>query len=314
VPHDVLRALVIFAAGLAAGTINTVVGSGTLITFPTLLAFGYPPVLANVSNNVGLVPGVASGVYGYRSELGGQRRRLIRLGSASVCGGLVGAILLLTLPQSAFKAIVPALIGLAVVMVIIQPRLAKWVAERQRARAALATPDGADAGGTGAGSAGGGSSGAVADGASVGGASVGGASVAAGAHGASAVAVAAPPAVEEAIGGPVLWVLVFLAGIYGGYFGAAQGVLLIGMLGIALNDSLQRINAAKNVLAGLVNGLAAVVFILATHIDWGVAGLIAAGSIIGGQVGARIGKRLPPWGLRVVIVCVGTAALIKLLT
>ena len=126
-------------------------------------------------------------------------------------------------------------------------------------------------------------------------------------------AAAASPAAAEAIGGPVLWVLVFLAGIYGGYFGAAQGVLLIGMLGIALNDSLQRINAAKNVLAGLVNGLAAVVFILATHIDWGVAGLIAAGSIIGGQVGARIGKRLPPWGLRVVIVCVGTAALIKLL-
>jgi uncharacterized protein len=294
VPHDLLRALAIFAVGLAAGTINTVVGSGTLITFPTLLAFGYPPVLANVSNNVGLVPGVASGVYGYRSELGGQRRRLIRLGSASVGGGLVGAILLLTLPQSAFKDIVPALIGLAVVMVIIQPRLATWVAERQRARAALATPDGATPDGAGAGG-------------------TGAAAVGAGADGAGAVAVAAPPAPAEAIGGPVLWVLVFLAGIYGGYFGAAQGVLLIGMLGIALNDSLQRINAAKNVLAGLVNGLAAVVFILATHIDWGVAGLIAAGSIIGGQVGARIGKRLPPWGLRVVIVCVGTVALIKLL-
>jgi uncharacterized protein len=276
VPHDLLQALAIFAAGLAAGTINTVVGSGTLITFPTLLAFGYPPVLANVSNNVGLVPGVASGVYGYRAELGGQRDRLIRLGSASMCGGLVGAILLLTLPQSAFKAIVPALIGLAVVMVIIQPRLAKWVAERQRARAALATPDGASAGGP-------------------------------------ADSVAAASAAQEAIGGPVLWVLVFLAGIYGGYFGAAQGVLLIGMLGIALNDSLQRINATKNVLAGLVNGLAAVVFIIATHIDWGVAGLIAAGSIIGGQAGARIGRRLPPWGLRLVIVCVGTAALVKLL-
>jgi uncharacterized membrane protein YfcA len=305
VPHDLLRALIIFAAGLAAGTINTVVGSGTLITFPTLLAFGYPPVLANVSNNVGLVPGVASGVYGYRSELGGQRRRLIRLGSASVCGGLVGAILLLTLPQSAFKAIVPALIGLAVVMVIIQPRLAKWVAERQRARAALATPHGAGAAaeGVGAGAAGGVGSGVVSHGASVG----------VGADGTCAVAVAAPPAAAEAIGGPVLWVLVFLAGIYGGYFGAAQGVLLIGMIGIALNDSLQRINAAKNVLAGLVNGLAAVVFILATHVDWGVAGLIAAGSIIGGQVGARIGKRLPPWGLRVLIVCVGTAALVKLL-
>jgi uncharacterized membrane protein YfcA len=306
VPHDLLRALVIFAAGLAAGTINTVVGSGTLITFPTLLAFGYPPVLANVSNNVGLVPGVASGVYGYRSELGGQRRRLIRLGSASVCGGLVGAILLLTLPQSAFKEIVPALIGLAVVMVIIQPRLARWVAERQRARAALATPDGAGAGAGGAGAGGAGAEGMGRGGGASAGAEGGGAD--------GAVAVAAPPAVAEAIGGPVLWVLVFLAGIYGGYFGAAQGVLLIGMLGIALNDSLQRINAAKNVLAGLVNGLAAVVFILATHVDWGVAGLIAAGSIIGGQVGARIGKRLPPWGLRVLIVCVGTAALIKLLT
>ena len=270
-PHDLLRALAIFAVGLAAGTINTVVGSGTLITFPTLLAFGYPPVLANVSNNVGLVPGVASGVYGYRAELVGQRRRLIRLGSASMCGGLVGAILLLTLPQSAFKAIVPALIGVAVVMVVIQPRVAKSVAERQRARAALVTPDGA-----------------IAD-------------------------APAACATEEAIGGPVLWVLVFLAGIYGGYFGAAQGVLLIGLMGIALNDSLQRINAAKNVLAGLVNGLAAVVFIIATHVDWGVAGLIAAGSIIGGQVGARIGRRLPPWGLRVVIVCVGVAALVKLL-
>jgi len=233
---------------------------------------------------------VASGVYGYRSELGGQRRRLIRLGSASVCGGLVGAILLLTLPQSAFKAIVPALIAVAVVMVVIQPRLAKWVAERQRARAGLVTSAGTSADSP------------AADAAAV-----------AVAAAAVADAAAPAPASSAAIGGPVLWVLVFLAGIYGGYFGAAQGVLLIGMLGIALNDSLQRINAAKNVLAGLVNGLAAVVFIIATHIDWGVAGLIAAGSIIGGQVGARIGRRLPPWGLRVVIVCVGIAALVKLL-
>ncbi|MFY9650660.1 sulfite exporter TauE/SafE family protein, partial [Trebonia sp.] len=137
-----LQALAIFAAGLAAGTINTVVGSGTLITFPTLLAFGYPPVLANVSNNVGLVPGVASGVHGYRAELEGQRRRIIRLGSASACGGLVGAILLLVLPAEAFKAIVPALIGVAVVMVLIQPRLARWMARRQLARSAGRAGDG----------------------------------------------------------------------------------------------------------------------------------------------------------------------------
>src|SRR6201996_9212674 len=180
--HDVLVALAIFAVGLAAGTINTVVGSGTLITFPTLLAFGYPAVLANVSNNVGLVPGVASGVHGYRAELAGQRRRVIRLGAASICGGLVGAILLLVLPAGAFKAIVPVLIGIALVMVVFQPRLARWVAARQRARSA--GPGGAG----------------------------------------QRVDARAP----DAVGGPVLWLLVFCTGVYGGYFGAAQGVLLIG--------------------------------------------------------------------------------------
>jgi uncharacterized membrane protein YfcA len=313
-----LQALAIFAAGLAAGTINTVVGSGTLITFPTLLAFGYPPVLANVSNNVGLVPGVASGVHGYRAELEGQRRRIIRLGSASACGGLVGAILLLVLPAEAFKAIVPALIGVAVVMVLIQPRLARWMARRQVARSAgragdgdlAAQADGADPGSRPPADADHGAGGA-------GGAGGTGGNGAAGRAGA-ATAVGVLPATgissrADAIGGPVLWALVFCAGVYGGYFGAAQGVLLIGMLGIAFTDSLQRINAVKNVLAGLVNGLAAIVFIALTHIDWGVAGLIAAGSIIGGQVGARIGRRLPPWGLRLVIVCVGVAALVKLL-
>ena len=250
-----VEALAIFGAGLAAGTINTVVGSGTLITFPTLLAFGFPPVLANVSNNVGLVPGVLSGIQGYRKELDGQRARMVRLGSASLLGGLVGAILLLVLPQSAFKSIVPALIALAVGMIVVQPWLAKQVAARRKEREAPGT---------------------------------------------------------EA-GGPVLWFLVFLTGIYGGYFGAAQGILLIGLLGITFSDSLQRINAVKNVLACVVNAVAAVVFIAATHVDWAAAGLIAAGSVIGGQVGARIGRRLKPWGLRALIVCVGVVALVRLL-
>ena len=285
--HDLLHALAIFAAGLAAGTINTVVGSGTLITFPTLLAFGYPPVLANVSNNVGLVPGVASGMHGYRAELAGQRRRVIRLGVASLCGGLVGAILLLALPAGAFKAIVPVLIGIALVMVVFQPRLAKWVAARQaaRGRTPVMAPGSGDPGGSSA------------------------------AGGSSAVGVMAPAAQDAALqaGGPVLCVLVFLSGVYGGYFGAAQGVLLLGLMGVAFTDSMQRINAVKIVLAGLVNGIAAVVFVLATHVDWGVAGLIAAGAILGGQFGARIGRKLPPWGLRVLIICVGIAALVKLL-
>ena len=304
-----LQALAIFAVGVAAGTINTVVGSGTLITFPTLLAFGYPPVLANVSNNVGLVPGAVSSVHGYRAELAGQRRRLVRLGSASVCGGLLGAILLLVLPADAFKAIVPVLIALAVVMVIIQPRLARWMARRQVARSAGPSGPGGPGGPgrPGGSSVTGGSGGLGRPGGPGGTAAVGG-----------TTAVGVRPATEvtrdaDAVGGPVLWLLVFCAGAYGGYFGAAQGVLLIGMLGIALNDNLQRINAVKIVLAGLVNAIAAVVFIALMHVDWGIAGLIAAGSILGGQLGARIGRRLPPWGLRLVIVFVGGAALVKLL-
>lgn len=290
VSHDLLQALAIFAAGLAAGTINTVVGSGTLITFPTLLAFGYPPVIANVSNNVGLVPGSVSGAVGYRAELNGQRRRLLRLGAASLCGGLVGAILLLVLPAGAFKEIVPALIGIALVMVVFQPRLSKWVAARQAARSGVAGGPGPDDGSPV-------DSGSAVDG------------------GSGAVGVVTPVATQTiaAVGGPVLWGLVFLSGVYGGYFGAAQGVLLLGLMGVAFTDSMQRINATKNVLAGLVNGTAAIVFIVAGHVDWGVAGLIAAGSIVGGQVGARVGRKLPPWGLRVLIVCVGTAALVKLL-
>jgi uncharacterized protein len=131
--------------------------------------------------------------------------------------------------------------------------------------------------------------------------------------GLSAPVSPAAPDTSLQVGGPVLWVLVFLSGVYGGYFGAAQGVLLIGLMGVAFTDSMQRINAVKNVLAGLVNGVAAVVFVIATHIDWGAAGLIACGAILGGQLGARIGRKLPPWGLRVLIICVGVAALAKLL-
>ena len=253
--HGIGEVVALLAAGLAAGTINTVVGSGTLITFPTLLAFGYSPVLANVTNTVGLVPGVISGVHGYRRELQGQRARLLLLGSASVLGGVTGAILLLTLPAGAFKTIVPALIAVALVLVVAQPALARWVAMRQAARGGRA----------------------------------------------------------NASGGPVLWALIFGTGVYGGYFGAAQGVILIGLLGIAFTDTLQRLNAAKNVLAALVNGVAAVIFIFSTHIAWGAAGLIAAGSVLGGQLGARIGRRLPPAALRGVIVCVGIVALVRLL-
>jgi uncharacterized protein len=242
----------IAAAGMAAGAINTLVGSGTLITYPVLLAFGYSPVTANVSNTIGLVPGSVAGAVGYRRELAGQRRRTLRFGIASVIGGITGAVLLLVLPESAFEAIVPVFIAVALVSIILQPRLDRHVAEHR---------PGPDAHGTGL-----------------------------------------PRA------------FVYLAGIYGGYFGAAQGILLLGILGLALPDDLQRINALKNVLAGLVNGVAAVVFIAVADVAWGAAGLIAAGSIVGAQLAARYGRRLSPTALRVVVVVVGTAAIVQLVT
>jgi uncharacterized membrane protein YfcA len=241
----------ILAAGMAAGTINTVVGSGTLITFPTLLAFGVPPVTANVSNNLGLVPGSVAGAWGYRRELSGQRSRVLRLASASVIGALTGGVLLLTLPEGAFEAIVPALILLGVLLVILQPRLSAWVARRAERRGTTLDH-----------------------------------------HGAWWV-----------------WPAVLLAGVYGGYFGAAQGVLLMAVLGIGVAETLQRSNAAKNVLAGLVNAVAGVLFALAADVDWAIVGLIGLGSVVGGLLGASVGRRLPPGALRVVIVLVGVTAL-----
>jgi len=247
--------IAILLAGVAAGTINTVVGSGTLITFPTLLAFGVPPVTANVSNTVGLVPGSLSGAIGYRRELEGQRTRLIRLGAASFLGGLTGAVLLLVLPAKAFEMIVPVLIAAGVVLVLAQPAISRRLADRAAAQG-TELPE----------------------------------------HGALWV-----------------WVLVFLAGVYGGYFGAAQGVLLMAILGVGLLETMQRNNATKNVLALLVNAVAAVVFIAVAHVDWAVAALIAVGSVLGGQIGASVGRRLPPPVLRGFIVFVGAAALAKFL-
>jgi uncharacterized protein len=246
-----LECVLVLAAGVFAGAINTVVGSGTLVTFPVLLAVGYSPVVANVSNTLGLVPGSVSGAIGYREELAGQRHRALVLSSASLLGGITGAVLLLSLPGSAFEAIVPALIAIALLLVVFQPRLSRMLAARRPARP----------------------------------------------H-----------------GGPTLWAGVFGTGIYGGYFGAAQGVILLALLGITLpSDDLQRLNALKNVLAALVNGVAAVVFLFFASVAWLPALLLAAGSAAGGQLGARIGRSLSQPVLRGVIVVVGVAAIVQLL-
>ena len=246
----VVEVVAILLAGVAAGTINTVVGSGTLITFPTLIAFGVPPVTANVSNNIGLVPGSISGAIGYRRELAGQKARVLRLGVASLLGGAAGAVLLLVLPEGAFSAIVPVLIVLGLVLVVLQPRIAAWVAKRHDAAGGLPY------------------------------------------HGTWWV-----------------WPGVLLTGVYGGYFGAAQGVLLMAVLGIGIDESLQRLNAAKNVLAAIVNAIAGLIFAVVADVDWWIVLVIGIGAVIGGQLGATVGRRLPGAVLRVVIVAVGLVAL-----
>jgi uncharacterized membrane protein YfcA len=242
--------LAIFLAGIAAGTINTVVGSGTLITFPVLLGLGYAPVVANVSNTVGLLPGSASGAFGYRLELTGQGERLAPLALPSLAGGLTGAVLLLTLPASAFKAIVPVVIAVALILIMVQPRLSRALSHR-RTRVA-GRPD------------------------------------------------------------PVALGAVFASGVYGGYFGAAQGILLLAILNLSVDDQLQRLNALKVVLTGLVNLVAGILFVCVAHIAWLPTALIAAGSLLGGVLGARYGRRLPAQALRGVILIVGAVAIVRL--
>jgi uncharacterized membrane protein YfcA len=243
----------LLAAGMAAGTINTIVGAGTLITFPTLLFFGYPPLLANVSNTVGLVAGGITGIHGYRRELVGHGDVLRRLMPLSFLGAVTGAILLLWLPAAAFDAIVPALIALSLVLVLLGPRLQSWAAARH--------PD------------------------------------------------------HDSTGRRLLLMTgVFATGVYGGYFGAAQGVLMVGIMSALMTISLQHINGLKNVLSTVVNVVAAITFIIVApeEIDWSVAALLAVGALAGGYVGARTGRRLSPAMLRGVIVVVGVAAIAKM--
>ena len=250
--------VILVAVGMFAGTINTIVGSGSLVTFPTLLAFGFSPLTANVTNTIGVLPGSLSGAIGYRRELAGQRPRAIRLSIVGGIGGLIGGLLLLTLPETAFAHIVPFLILFAVVLVALQPRLTRAMAGRRAARSTAG----------------------------------------------------ARPEREHP------WALlggIFLTGIYGGYFGAAQGVILIALLGIFVADELQRLNAIKNVIAVVINGVAAILFILYAHVEWPAAVLLAIGAIVGGQIGAYVGRRLSPLALRGTIIVIGTIVAVRML-
>jgi uncharacterized membrane protein YfcA len=242
----VLEALAVLVAGAVAGGVNTVVGSGSLVTFPTLVAVGYAPVTANVSNSIGLVPGGVSGALGYRAELRGQGRRTGILSIGTAIGAVIGGVLLLELSSAVFDAVVPILILLAVALMALRP---------------------------------------------------------------------SPKLRERGDNLPGGIVSSFLVGIYGGYFGAAQGIILMSLLRRCFHENLQVLNAIKNVLAGLANLVAGVLFVFVAHVAWGAAALIAVGSTVGAQVGAHYGRRLPQEVLRWVVIVYGTiVAIILLLT
>ena len=254
-----VEVVAILLAGVGAGAINAVVGSGTLITFPVLVSVGFPPVTATMSNAIGLVLGSFSGTWGYRRELAGQRCRVLQLMPASLLGAVTGSWLLLHLPAETFETVVPVLLTLALVLVVAQTRIQRALARRRERSGKTAT---------------------------------------------SRTRVAAT------IGGT------YLIGCYGGYFTAAQGILLVGVLGSLLPESLQRLNALKNLLALVVNAVAAAAYTLVAYdrISWQAAGLIAAGSLVGGLIGASVGRRLPSGVLRGVIVVLGVVGIWRIVS
>jgi uncharacterized membrane protein YfcA len=247
---DTARDAVLVLAGFGAGLFNGVAGGGTLISFPVLLALGYPALVANVTSTVGIWPGYLGGVAGFRREISEQRDRFKVLGPLTVVGAAIGAVLLLTTPSSDFTRLAPWLVLFASALFAAGP----WLNRR------LAGQGGADR--------------------------------------------ARPVA---------LWVGMFLAAIYGGYFGAAMGVIILAVLGLTLPDTIARSSGIRAVLSVLANGVAAIVFIVHGDLQWGAAGLLAIGSLAGGYVGSVAARRLPAPALRVIVVAIGLATGIRLL-
>jgi uncharacterized membrane protein YfcA len=237
-------------AGFGAGAVNAVAGGGSLVSFPALLAAGYPSVTANVTNNLAVLPGYVGGSLSYRRELQGQGGRIRALAPTAVAGTLLGAVLLLTTPASIFDAVVPWLILAACALLALQPRAAAIAQRRREGR-----------GGSGAALHGG----------------------------------------------------LFLGAVYGGYFGAGLGIMLLALLGVLISDDLQRLNALKGVLSLIVTLVAALAFAVFGPIAWDAALVIGSASMAGGAVGVRVARRLPAPVLRAAVITYGVVVAIVLL-
>jgi uncharacterized protein len=241
--------VLLVAAGFLAGALNAAAGGGSLISFPALIAVGYPPLTANVTNNIAVAPGYVTGATGYRRELRGQGHRILPLTVASAIGSLVGVGLILISSQSAFESIVPFLVLAACVLLAFQPAITRRLEEHSGDR---------DRPGSG---------------------------------------VLAGQA---------------LAAVYGGYFSAALGVVVLAVLGLAFDDTLQRLNALKALLQLIIGAVSAVGFALVTPVAWNAVAVIAPASVVGGEVGARLARRVSDRALRVGIVTYGVACAVWL--
>ena len=237
------------AAGFLAGALNAAAGGGSLISFPALIAVGYPPLTANVTNNIAVAPGYVTGATGYRRELRGQGHRILPLTVASAIGSLVGVGLILISSQSAFESIVPFLVLAACVLLAFQPAITRRLEEHSGDR---------DRPGSG---------------------------------------VLAGQA---------------LAAVYGGYFSAALGVVVLAVLGLAFDDTLQRLNALKALLQLIIGAVSAVGFALVTPVAWTAVAVVAPASVVGGEVGARLARRVSDRALRLGIVTYGVACAVWL--
>jgi uncharacterized membrane protein YfcA len=237
------QGIILGVAGFLGGAVNSVAGGGSLISFPALLAVGYPGVTANVTNTVALWPGYVGATAAYRRELEGQRSRLVALGITSIAGGAVGSVLLLTTPASVFKAAVPFLILLACALFGLQPLAARTLAKRRT------------------------------------------------------------ESKEHRSAG--LHVAVFLAAVYGAYFGAGLGIILLAVLGLVIADTLQRLNGLKQVLSVVINSVAVIAYGAFGPVAWTAVAIMAVASLAGGRIGGSFARRLSPTILRVVVVCFG---------
>lgn len=236
-------------AGLGAGIINGAAGGGTLVSFPALLAVGYPALTANVTSTVGIWTGYLGGSAGFRSELLGQKRRLAGLSPTIIGGSVLGGVLLLTTPTRDFRLVAPYLLVLACLLFTLQPYAASYFRRRgtaTRANAALM-------------------------------------------HSGS-----------------------FLGAVYGSYFGAGLGVVLLAVLASTIPEPLVRINGLRSVMALVINTVAVLIFVVHAHIAWRAAGLMAGSALMGGYVGARLARRIPTAALRAFVITVGMATAVDL--